>query len=213
MKEINLDNKYECKICNKLFKNKRDLTFHIRFGEKIDVAEYYIKNPLPIELVFKNVYMGMIFNRWSIIGIGNKTGYAKCKCYCGVIKDVRVDGLKKGFSKSCGCYKDEEWIKRNTKYPDGVDQVFYIRWQDIKMRCTYNKNYIKKNIMICERWSCYNGYKNFVEDMYESYLIHLEKHGRTNTTLDRKDNDGNYEKDNCRWATRKQQANNSDRWK
>lgn len=86
---------------------------------------------------------------------------------------------------------------------------FYRVFRDLKQRCENKKNiqfhlYGGRGIK-CE-WKSFEGFKN---DMYESYLKHKKKYPEyKNTSIDRKDNNGNYCKKNCRWATHKDQQNN-----
>jgi len=87
---------------------------------------------------------------------------------------------------------------------------FWIKWYSMRQRCL-NKNsstyykYGAKGIKICKEW---DNFICFRSDMYETYLKHVNFHGETNTTLDRIDPSGNYFKENCRWATQKQQQRN-----
>ncbi len=83
------------------------------------------------------------------------------------------------------------------------DQIEIMRsiWSGMKWRCANTPRYYKKNIILCERWLNHKtGFRNFMFDM--------GARPSNSHSIDRVDNDGNYEPGNCRWATRSQQALN-----
>lgn len=153
---------------------------------------------------------GKHFGLWTVIKrVGNKNGQLRweCKCRCGETKIVYGNNLKRGISK--GCTKCTKTGEQNIKH--GMAHTrFHGIWQGLKNRCR-NKNvkaykdYGGRGIKFDERWDEFNGFYN---DMFRSYNEHIELYGIKNTTLDRIDVNGDYTKNNCRWATFKEQGNN-----
>lgn len=86
-------------------------------------------------------------------------------------------------------------------------------WRNLRYRCSKPthieyKRYGARGISYDPRW---DDMRMFIEDMYPSYLLHVEKFGEKNTSIDRIDNDKDYSKENCKWATPKEQSRNTRR--
>ena len=129
-----------------------------------------------------------------------------CECSCGGVSVVTSNNLIKNHSKSCGCLVSKTCGERFTKHglsSGGYRRPMYKLWKSMKARC-YNKNdtnyrhYGGRGISMCERWL--ESPLNLIEDMGER--------PSPNHSVDRINNDGNYEPSNCRWATADQQQSN-----
>ena len=140
--------------------------------------------------------------------------YYLCKCDCGNECIVEKAELKRGGTKSCGCFQTEtrKKIFKNNKFgkkynicDNSIKNIrLYNIWIDIKKRC-YNKNfwafnrYGGRGITMCEEW------KN---DFMSFYNWSIANSYQDNLTIDRVDNNGDYEPDNCRWVSMKEQCRN-----
>ena len=123
-----------------------------------------------------------------------------CKCECGKETETSGNSLRGGHTRSCGCLVYEN--KPNLIHGKANKSRTYRTWKEMRQRCrnphaTQYKWYGGKGVCICERW---NDYTAFLADMGDR---------PENQTLDRINPYGNYEPINCRWATRKQQAQNT----
>ena len=115
------------------------------------------------------------------------------KCHCGNEFVTHVSTVKRGLSKSCGCSKITHGLKKHR---------LYNIWRQMKHRCNNPKNkdyhnYGGRGIKVCEDWL---NIENFINDMYPSFEEGL--------SIDRIDSNGNYCKENCRWATNGVQSRN-----
>lgn len=138
-----------------------------------------------------------------------KQTYWRFRCDCGNEKEINKASVISGVTKSCGCLRRKinkekgklqaGKTRRRYKHED-TDMTLYGVWGSMRSRCNdpnhsgYH-NYGGRGIKVCERWS---DYRNFVEDMLPEYQKGLE--------IDRIDNNGDYEPNNCRWVTSKQNS-------
>lgn len=145
---------------------------------------------------------GYKFNRLLVVefaGVKSKRVYWKCRCDCGKDVIVRSWSLKSGNTKSCGCLVSEG----NNKTHGMSLKAEYGVWLSMRNRC-YNPsvkgyiNYGGRGITVCPEW----------RDSFDQFYKDMGKKPTPKHSIDRINNDGNYEPGNCRWATHRDQCNN-----
>jgi hypothetical protein len=157
-------------------------------------------------------HTGKKFNRLTA---KRKTGeYYMCACDCGGKALVRSDHLASGHTKSCGCLKREAMQVAEAKKLRQAQERDALKkakdaaiprmrncWRNMILRCTDTKDadfhrYGGRGIKVCDRWLA--SFDNFYADMRRYYT--------STKTIDRKNNDGDYAPENCRWTSPQKQA-------
>lgn len=155
---------------------------------------------------------GLTVGRWTVLHPTDNRGsdgaiFWLCRCRCGAEKAVRTTCLTAGLSKSCGCLQREQVAARNIarsehgQARDGTTTRTYNAWKGMLRRClnpnaTHFDRYGGRGITVCERWKSFIAFRSDMGDCPEGLEI------------ERRNNDGNYEPENCLWATRRDQTRN-----
>lgn len=162
--------------------------------------------------------IGRVFGRLTVNKFSHREHYNKfwsCTCKCGKTDVVVFQTyLTTGTRKSCGCLWNEnhDVIASKLRTHGMTGTRFYGIWKGINGRCycKSNRAYIHYGKLGVTSW-WKDSFLKFKDDMYADYKQHVARYGEKNTSIDRIDPYGDYTKDNCRWATNTQQANNKRR--
>ena len=128
-----------------------------------------------------------------------------CKCDCGGFATASGSDLRRGHTKSCGCYCRQR-ISETSKVHGMRHTRIYHTWLDIKGRCHNQRNhsfarYGGRGIKVCDEWR-----ESFIS--FYKHVSELPHYGEDGYSIDRIDNNGNYEPGNVRWATVQTQSRN-----
>ena len=156
---------------------------------------------------------GQVFGRLTVVERTKRNGRLAwlCRCVCGVAKTVAGHYLRNGRTRSCGCFRSDFAAANHLSHggrlhhrgPGARHNAEYGAWLAMKARCARVRlrdypNYGGRGITVCERW----------RHDFAAFLADMGPRPTPDHSVDRRDNDGNYEPGNCRWATRVEQGRN-----
>lgn len=154
----------------------------------------------------KSCPVGAVFGRLTIVSEsfrpeGKSRNYVFCECSCGTYTQKACADISSGATTSCGCYAREQSSARESTHGKSGGPEYNV-WKGIKQRCTnpnhtHYSSYGGRGITMCASWL--NSFEAFLADMGPR---------PDGMTIDRIDNEKGYYKENCRWATKKQQSRN-----
>ena len=157
---------------------------------------------------------GKTFGNWNVLRwVRSERGGSvyECVCKCGTKRIIFRSNLISGKTKSCGCAKSEIISRTKIKHGFAANSSrkakrIYTIWGSMMNRCFNPSNHAYHNyggrgITVCDRWK---DFENFLLDMGQP---------KDDQSIDRINNDGNYEPGNCRWSDNFEQMRNTSRTK